>query len=144
MISQTSGTVYSFPVSKRASAGQTETHAPQRAHRLRFRWCAGVKLCAPAGHDRMHSPQPMQSSGIYSKSVPKRTDSGLWHHRQRRLQPLKKTVLRIPGPSWDEQRWISNKTPVKAVVSILSHSFTYNIKMAENTSIFRSAGKNEL
>jgi hypothetical protein len=34
-------------------------------------------------------------------------DSGFWHHLQRRLQPLKKTTVRIPGPSSVAYRSIS-------------------------------------
>jgi hypothetical protein len=28
--------------------------------------------------------------------------SGLWHHQQERGQPLRKTVVLNPGPSWME------------------------------------------
>lgn len=34
--------------------------------------------------------------------------SGLWHHQQASGQPLKKTVVRMPGPSWTENRWMLN------------------------------------
>ena len=38
--------------------------------------------------------------------------SGLRHQRQRSGQPFKKTDVRIPGPSWIENRWISKMRPV--------------------------------
>jgi hypothetical protein len=38
--------------------------------------------------------------------------SGLWHHAQRMLQPLKKTVVRIPGPSCTDVRWMFEIKPV--------------------------------
>lgn len=33
--------------------------------------------------------------------------SGLWHQKQLKGQPLRKTVVRIPGPSLTLKRWIS-------------------------------------
>ena len=38
--------------------------------------------------------------------------SGLLHHRQRSGQPLRNTVVRMPGPSWIEKRWMSKMRPV--------------------------------
>ena len=40
-------------------------------------------------------------------------DSGLQHHWQRRAQPLRKTIVRIPGPSWMEYFWMSKMRPVR-------------------------------
>lgn len=37
--------------------------------------------------------------------------SGLWHHLHAILHPLKNTVVRIPGPSFSENRSISVITP---------------------------------
>jgi len=37
--------------------------------------------------------------------------SGLWHHQQRNGQPFRKTVVRIPGPSWIEYRWMLSTIP---------------------------------
>ncbi len=42
---------------------------------------------------------------IATSGAPSRL-SGLWHQSQRRGQPLMKTVVRIPGPSWIEHRWM--------------------------------------
>jgi hypothetical protein len=38
--------------------------------------------------------------------------SGLWHHQQFNGQPLKKTVDRMPGPSWIAYLFMSNIIPV--------------------------------
>ena len=38
--------------------------------------------------------------------------SGLWHQRQDRGHPLKKTVVLIPGPSWIANLFISKIQPV--------------------------------
>lgn len=40
-----------------------------------------------------------------------RFDSGLGHQRQRRGHPFRKTVVRMPGPSRREQRWMSKTIP---------------------------------
>ena len=55
--------------------------------------------------------------------------SGLWHHRQRRGQPLRNTVVRIPGPSWIEKRWISKTRPDRLAIDpcIFKHSFSLRI-----------------
>src|SRR5512137_1854986 len=44
--------------------------------------------------------------------------SGLLHHLQRSVQPLRKTVVRIPGPSWVEKCWIFRTTPFGAADGI--------------------------
>ena len=41
--------------------------------------------------------------------------SGLWHHGQCIWQPLRNTVVRIPGLSWTEKRWIWVITPLVIV-----------------------------
>jgi hypothetical protein len=38
-------------------------------------------------------------------------DSGLLHQGQLSGQPFKNTVVRIPGPSWIEKRWILKIKP---------------------------------
>ena len=38
--------------------------------------------------------------------------SGLWHHAQRSGQPFRKTVVRMPGPSWMAKRRMSKTMPV--------------------------------
>jgi len=38
--------------------------------------------------------------------------SGLWHHQQSSGHPLRKTVVRMPGPSWSEYRWILKTAPL--------------------------------
>ena len=44
-------------------------------------------------------------------------DSGLWHQAHLSGHPLKNTVVRIPGPSWVENRWMlkmSGLVPMRA------------------------------
>jgi hypothetical protein len=36
----------------------------------------------------------------------------LWHHQQLSGQPLRKTVVRMPGPSWMENFLMSKMTPL--------------------------------
>src|SRR5512139_3200879 len=43
--------------------------------------------------------------------------SGLQHHLQRREQPLRKTFVRIPGPSLVQKCWMLSTVPVGAAVS---------------------------
>ena len=47
-----------------------------------------------------HSLQPMQRSRTKEISDSGKMDSGLWHQTHERGQPLRKTVVRMPGPSW--------------------------------------------
>ena len=42
-----------------------------------------------------------------------RRPSGLWHQKQLREQPLRKTVVRMPGPSWIENRCMLKTMPVE-------------------------------
>jgi hypothetical protein len=46
-------------------------------------------------------------------------DSGLWHQRHLRGQSLKKTVVRIPGPSSVLIFWISKIYPESASASVI-------------------------
>ena len=41
--------------------------------------------------------------------------SGLWHHQQDKGQPFRKTVVRIPGPSWTANRFISKINPLDMI-----------------------------
>ena len=58
---------------------------------------ASVKACS--GHFSTHLPQLMQRWALKAISGSTFQDSMFWHQRQRKGQPLKKTRLRIPGPS---------------------------------------------
>ena len=58
-----------------------------------------------------HEPQPRQRvKNHWSCGFPEML-SGFWHHRQARGQRLKKTVERMPGPSWVEKRWMLTMVP---------------------------------
>jgi hypothetical protein len=71
--------------------------------------------------------------------------SGLWHQTQRRGQPLKKTVVLMPGPSCKEQRCMLNMNPFiatpllgyarKFALSQLPHG---QLAMQESESISRN------
>ena len=43
--------------------------------------------------------------------------SGLWHQLQERGQPFKKAVVRTPGPSCTEHRWMLKTRPIETVDS---------------------------
>ena len=53
-------------------------------------------------------------------------DSGLEHQPQRRGQPLKNTVVRMPGPSLMQNFWMLNSFPLQTLplplpMMIISH-----------------------
>ncbi len=60
--------------------------------------CPGLVIACP-GHLSTHLPQPMQRCGLKAISASAFQDSTFWHQMQRSGQPLKKTRLRMPGPS---------------------------------------------
>ena len=55
--------------------------------------------------------QRTQSAALYMTTGRRRCDSGLLHHQHDKGQPLRKTMVRIPGPSFREKRWISKMSP---------------------------------
>ena len=70
-----------------------------------------VTVRAPVVHAGTQERQPMhfdfvQWSWRFSEML-----SGLWHQTQLKGQPLKKTVLRMPGPSSVDIRWIRRIVP---------------------------------
>ncbi len=67
---------------------------------------------APRGQLATQDWQLVQRSAQYSSSDRRCWLSGLWHQKQRSGQPLKKTVVRRPGPSCTENLRISKTTPV--------------------------------
>src|ERR1039458_6147007 len=78
---------------------QTVVHWPQESHAsdvetTPFRWWMACWGQAPA-----QSRQCRQRSSKYRRSGRKLRLSGLRHHQQESGQPLKKTVVRMPGPS---------------------------------------------
>ena len=93
---------------------------PQPWHRLRSRRGRNFPGSAETGGDRLsmetafcgqswlHAPQPVQRLAWKRSSASKRWLSGLWHQEQESGQPLKKTVVRMPSPSWMEYFWILN------------------------------------
>jgi hypothetical protein len=57
----------------------------------------------------------MQRTSYQTSSGCAEIPSGLWHQAQRSGQPLKKTVVRMPGPSSVLKRWTLNVVPVNAI-----------------------------
>lgn len=125
----TDSTLSSMPLSCSASDGQTATHAPHWRHKDRSSSCADLAVCSghetgavasacvavtiwfasacaaaairwtPAGQTAAQRPHEVQR---FRKNISSGVDawvSGLWHQLQRKEHPLKKTVVRIPGPS---------------------------------------------
>ena len=68
-------------------------------------------VLAPALHAFTQAPQPMQFFGYTINCGLTDRVSGLWHQLHAMLHPLKNTVVRIPGPSFSENRSISVITP---------------------------------
>src|SRR5512137_3036394 len=64
-----------------------------------------------------HSSSPMHALRSYESSGAAWMLSGLQHHLQRREQPLRKTFVRIPGPSLVQKCWMLSTVPVSVVVS---------------------------
>ena len=61
---------------------------------------SGVSAIAPSGQASTQAAQPMHLALLYSLCGLSDQLSGLWHHTQRSGHPLKKRVVRMPGPSW--------------------------------------------
>ena len=67
---------------------------------------------APRPHASTQRPHPAQRPKRSECSGRSSQLSGLWHHRHLRGHPFRKTVVRIPGPSWMANRLTSKITPV--------------------------------
>jgi hypothetical protein len=61
---------------------------------------------ASLGQASAHFPQAMHFMSRTMSWGKGSMDSGLEHQSHRRGHPLKKTVVRIPGPSWMLKRWM--------------------------------------
>jgi hypothetical protein len=59
----------------------------------------------------MQSPHPAHRSGRYTSLGTCSQFSGLWHHQQLSGHPFRKTVVRMPGPSWVEKRMTLKMVP---------------------------------
>ena len=72
---------------------------------------SGPSSMAPLGQAFMQrllqASSPKQRIFIQLSCLLKAWLSGLWHQGQRRGQPFKNAVVRIPGPSCTEKPWIS-------------------------------------
>ena len=115
--STTSAVVMSRPSSASALRGHASTQSP---HWVQAAWLmstpVGVNVIALVGQTSWQRPEwPHRFSKCHSEML-RSSPSGFWHHRQRRGQPFRKTVVRIPGPSWTENRW---RSKTRAVVTSL-------------------------
>ncbi len=95
----TSATVQRRPAISRARAGHASAH-------FRHAVQPSDPTAAPAGSGppgrsqaSAHAPQSRQRAALTSTSGSNAIPSGLWHQGQRSGHPLRKTVVRIPGPS---------------------------------------------
>ena len=96
-----------------APAGQASRHFPQRVQRFRSICIpSGPRFNAFSGQILRQSLAPIQRTSYHIRSGSGRSPSGLWHQGQRRGQPLKKTVVRMPGPSSVLNCWRLKIRPV--------------------------------
>ena len=73
-------------------------HLVQRSRRISMLFSSSTNT-ASSGQIFMQYPQCMHRPGTLISSCSGSMSSGLWHHLQFRGQPLRKTVVLIPGPS---------------------------------------------
>lgn len=66
---------------------------------------------APKGHASRHSPHAMQRFSATMNSCPAEMLAGLWHQAHDSGHPFRRTVARMPGLSWSEQRWMLKTSP---------------------------------
>jgi len=66
---------------------------------------------AVSGHTATQLPHLSQSVAVTFSSGPRFWPSGLQHQRQLSGQPLRNTVVRMPGPSTNEPWMIWNTSP---------------------------------
>jgi hypothetical protein len=85
-----------------------------RLHRKEMR-SAGV--FPPNGLTSTTSPHCLSPVAVCRVSGSKLKPSGLWHQAQRRGQPLRKIVVRMPGPSCTANSLMSNSVPVMMILS---------------------------
>ena len=98
--SKISSTDMVLPRISRALVGQASIHSAQTVQRVRSMLIpSGAGVRAFSGHWSRQAPWPMQRALCQTSSAWARSASGLWHQGQRMGQPLKNTVVRIPGPS---------------------------------------------
>ena len=115
----TSATDTREPASARAPQGHSSTQVPHVVQRV----TTGTNrpfssTSASLGQTVRQVPQRSQRSGWIRTSGASAWLSGLWHHQQRSGQPLRKTVVRMPGPSCTANRSIRKTIPVASFIRI--------------------------
>lgn len=103
-------------------AGQQATQAPHWTQAARSLWIS--PLCrerAPNLQILRHAPHcSAPKHFLLSREISgsARNDSGLQHQKQRRGHPLRKTVVRIPGPSCKENFCMLKTSPLTTFSSL--------------------------
>ena len=116
----TSSTVMRFPDISRALEGQLSTQRPQSVQIERSRlYTSPILTTAPFGQTRSQMPHPTHRLEKNMSCGLKLWDSGLLHHGQCSGQPLRKTVVRRPGPSLVDILWMLYTMPSISFVSLL-------------------------
>jgi len=100
------------PKTSRASAQQTVVHARHSRHKAKSvtGTSSGHKM-ASFGQASTHLPHRIQRVGRNASCGTREMLSGLWHHQQLNGQPLKNTVVLMPGPSWIAYRLMLKIVP---------------------------------
>ena len=72
---------------------------------------SNVNASASSGQALRQSRAPIQRTSYHISSGRGESPSGLWRQAQRSEQPLKKTVVRMSGPSSVLKRWTLKVMP---------------------------------
>jgi hypothetical protein len=103
-----------------AVEGQASVHFRQPVHCCRpMEMPFFPELRAFSGHASMQLRHPMHRVPTQCTWIEGEMLSGLWHHTQDSGQPLKKTVLLMPGPSSVDMRWMRRMVPLLSDVPVM-------------------------
>jgi hypothetical protein len=92
-----------------APDGHWFTHSPHTVHRPRsISISSPERKIASSEQAASHSREWMHFGPCHTTSGLGEIPSGLWHQRHSRLHPFTKTVVRSPGPSSVDIRWMLN------------------------------------
>src|SRR5450759_79737 len=118
----------SLPTTSMAPAGHASWQRPQPSQASRSIFIPSLESSsAPTGQAARQSRAPMQRTSNHISSVRPAIPSGLWHHTQLRGHPFMKTVVRIPGPSSIEKRWMLKILPVRPPLPAGPESLTLEL-----------------
>ena len=115
----TSFTLYSLESIARAPDGHSSIKCSQSSGESIFMKSLSPRnFIPPLTLSSTHILQCIHRFLKYSGRRLNEIPSGFWHHTQDRGQPLKKTVVRMPSPSWVENLRISKIVPFISNISI--------------------------